>query len=274
MSRLEVLVATMRQDDFSLYDKMNIKTDALFMNQADRNDCAVQAFGANSARMYTTDTIGVSVNRNFCLMRAKGEICVLADDDIEYDDDYEQKILSEFDSNPKADVIIFNITTSTPEHGRIPPLIKKPGRMHIYSKNPYGAPRMVFRRLSVLKACVSFSPFFGGGHMFSNGEDSIWLNALIKAGLKVYLSDKHIATVEYNESTWFTKDMKKRMYARGALLEARSSATCLFYILYYTFLRNRGKLSRADTFRWLMNGRRGYKDIISYEDFCERQRRG
>ncbi len=271
MSRLEVLVATMRQVDFSLYDKMNIKTDALFANQADRTDNSVQIFGENTARMYTTDTIGASINRNFALMHAKGEICILADDDLVYDDDYEQKILSEFDANPKADVIIFNITTSTPEYGRIPPLIKKPGRMHTYSKNPYGAPRMAFRRLSVLKSCVSFSTLFGGGSgMFLNGEDSLWLNALLKAGLKVYLSDKHIATVEYGESTWFTKDMKKRMYSRGAVLEARSKATCVLYILYYTFLRNRGKLSRKETFKWLMNGRRGYREAVSYEQFVER----
>ena len=42
-------------------------------------------------------------------MRASSDIVVLADDDVHYVDDYEEKIIKAFEEKPDADMIIFNI---------------------------------------------------------------------------------------------------------------------------------------------------------------------
>jgi len=108
MTMFEILCVTMHQRDFSKIREMNIHSDVVFANQADRTEKQQIEFEGHTARMITTDTRGVGINRNTALMYAQGEICLFADDDVTYDDDMEQRVLAEFDSHPDADVMIFH----------------------------------------------------------------------------------------------------------------------------------------------------------------------
>ena len=77
---IEVLVATMGQTDCSLAEKMNIKTSAVIANQSQRWD--YEEADRGRVRMLSTDTKGVGINRNFALELSKGDILLLADDDM------------------------------------------------------------------------------------------------------------------------------------------------------------------------------------------------
>ena len=46
----------------------------------------------NLIRMYSTDSKGVGINRNLALTLSKGDILLLADDDVIYTDDYAANI--------------------------------------------------------------------------------------------------------------------------------------------------------------------------------------
>ena len=109
MSKFEILCVTMHQTDFSKIQQMNIHSDVFFANQADRTALETLEFDGHKARMLTTDTRGVGVNRNMTLQYAQGDICLFADDDVTYCDDMEQRVLAEFDAHPDADVMIFHL---------------------------------------------------------------------------------------------------------------------------------------------------------------------
>src|SRR5690554_3439396 len=105
---LQVLVSTMHQNDFSILGKMRISTDAIVVNQCDRNDYNEFDYKNRKIRFFSCLERGVGLSRNTALMRASADICLFADDDVVYSENYESVILNEFVNNPKADVIIFN----------------------------------------------------------------------------------------------------------------------------------------------------------------------
>ena len=68
--RVQVVVATMHQKDFSKYSDMNLKTDAVFANQTIGNEKKSVNIGGKLVEMVSTDTRGVGINRNIGLMNA------------------------------------------------------------------------------------------------------------------------------------------------------------------------------------------------------------
>ena len=155
MSAFEILCVTMAQTDFSKIQKMNIHSDVIFANQADRTDFAEYGFDGHRARMITTETRGVGINRNLALMYAQGEICLFADDDVTYDDDMEVRVLAEFAAHPDADIIVFHLDTDSERKQIQYSTTKKWSR---FSRQPWGAVRIAFRLESARKANLWFSP--------------------------------------------------------------------------------------------------------------------
>ena len=268
-NRLEVLCVTMGQTDFRKIEEMNISSNVLFANQAETTSFSEMTFQGNCARMVTTETRGVGVNRNIALNYAKEEICLLADDDMRYVDGYEAIILKEFADNPAADIIIFNIGTSTPEIGRMPTQIKKKHYMHKWSKNPFGAPRIAFRKASVLKSNIRFSPYFGGGGVFRNGEDTIWLKQMMASGLKVLLSTQYIGEVSYAVSTCYSDNLEERIYTTGAITAASETFMKPLYFVYYTMIRRYEKVPKAKAIRLFLDGMKGYSQLVTFQCYSK-----
>lgn len=105
---IEVLCATMHQNDFSNYYAMNIHDcDVIFANQSDEFSYQEMTVGANSVKMLTTTTRGVGKNRNLALVMASSEILLLADDDLTYEPDMPQMVSAGFQCFPDADMIVF-----------------------------------------------------------------------------------------------------------------------------------------------------------------------
>ena len=62
--KLEVLVTTMHQTDFSKYYDMILSTNAVIANQADCNCEETKIIGGHTVKLITTHTRGLSLNRN------------------------------------------------------------------------------------------------------------------------------------------------------------------------------------------------------------------
>ena len=107
--KIQVLIATMNQKDHNLLKKMNISTDAIVGNQCDFNSIENFIYNGNNIVYLNFKEKGVGLNRNNCLMRATGDICLFADDDMIYVNDYSKLVENAFLENPTADVIIFNL---------------------------------------------------------------------------------------------------------------------------------------------------------------------
>ena len=214
----EILCVTMHQTDFSKLTEMNIRSNAVFSNQADRTAYEEYEFDGHKAKMITTATRGVGVNRNLALTYASADLLLLADDDIRYCDECEEIVLNAFESNPKADVILFNFESLNPD--RPEAITQKTHRVRWYNALKYGAFRIAVRREALLRKNITFSRLFGGGTRHSAGEDNLFITNCLQAGLRVISHTAVLGTVRQEESTWFRGYNEKYYRDRGALFAA------------------------------------------------------
>lgn len=262
MREFEILCVTMKQQDFSKLKEMNIHSDVIFANQA--NDTRYDELvydGVHTARMITTQTRGVGINRNLALTYADAEICLFADDDVTYCNNMEQIVISEFRAHQDADVFIFHLDTDS---NRKQVKYAKTFKHHAWQRMPWGAVRIAVRLEAVRKANVWFSLLFGGGCIFPSGEDSMWLKTAQKHGLKFYVSAKTIGKVSFEESTWFTGIDEKYFYGRGAYYSAAHPYTWLVWMIYMLFRLKDGTLTKTERLNWMLRGRIGYKKMKGY----------
>ena len=265
MSKFEVLCVTMHQNDFSKIKEMNIKSDVVFANQCDHTSYEEMEFEGHTAKMISTQTRGVGRNRNLALTYASADICMLADDDVRYDDDMEERILGEFEKHPDADIIIFHFETDN--LSRKLRQYKTTRKCPPWERMPWGTFRAAFRLESVRKANIWFSTLFGGGCIFPSGEDSMWFIDAKKAGLTFYVSKETIGTVCFDTSTWFTGYNEKYFFGKGAFYQAARSNLVYLWMLYFSFRVRRGDLTWKEKMKWMLYGKDGYKKMLSFDAY-------
>ena len=255
MSKVEVLCATMHQKDFSKIADMNIQSDVVFANQADDFRYDEVSFGKNCARMITTNTRGVGINRNIALMYARGEYLLFSDDDLKYVEKYTQIIEEAFLQIPDADCIIFNIETVGSDRKRRKN--EKIKRVRWYNALNYGAVRIAVKQLSVRRDNIMFNRNYGGGTPFSCGEDTLYIVDMLKNKFKIYTYSKTIATVDQNQSTWFKGYNEKYFYDKGVLYASISrfwaSALCLQNLMRHPDYKKNG-LTFLAAYQWMIRG--------------------
>ncbi|MDP4117858.1 MAG: glycosyltransferase family A protein [Bacillota bacterium] len=97
MLSLQVLVVSMNQKNISIIENSNIKSDVIISNQCSKNEVEIFTKCSKEILMLSFAERGVGLNRNNALMRAKADICVFADDDMKYVDNYEEIITKAFE---------------------------------------------------------------------------------------------------------------------------------------------------------------------------------
>lgn len=217
--KVQVLVAAMHQNDHSLLEKMNIRSDAIIGNQCDRNEIETFQWNGHNIRYLSFSERGVGLNRNNALMRADGEICLFADDDMVYVDDYVDVVTKAFSENSNADVIVFNLIEPKPTRF----VIRKKTRVNYFNYLRYGTARVAVRLNSVKGNAIYFNQCFGGGTEHCHGEDNLFLTACLNKGLKIYAVPEYIAQLtEERASSWNTGYDEKYLKDQGVLYRAIS----------------------------------------------------
>lgn len=227
---LQVLISTVDQKDFSLLEKMNIQSDAVVVNQCDKNMVEDFVFRGHRIKWISMSGRGVGLSRNSALAYADADIVLWADDDMVYFEGYREKVLRAFQENPKADIICFNLNIY---QGNI--LIDgnyhtKKKRLSLINCMRYGAPAVSARRKVILKNNLSFSLLFGGGAEFSSGEDSLFLCDCVKKKLYLLADPEVLANVYNQDSTWFCGYTDKFFTDKGVFYCV--AFPHLYYILF------------------------------------------
>lgn len=264
-SRVEVLLATMGRHDMGIAAQMNVQTPMVIANQ-----CGAYGYEEDAARglrMVSTATRGVGINRNIGLMHARGEILLFADDDMVYADGYEKLMLDAYEQLPDADVIIFSIDMI--RGGKhLNTYLNRTRRISAAGALKYGTYCVSVRRRSLEKANLKFTALFGGGAIYSSGEDSLFLMDCFRAGFKVYTHSAVIGCNMCGESTWFRGYNEKYFYDKGAWL------ACAFGLMrrpvqLYFGLRFRGmtKVPFKKRMKLMSSGIRGFDRLLSYEQW-------
>lgn len=217
--RIQVLVATMNQTDHSLVEKMNIQTDAIIANQCNNNSVEEFFHCSQKIKYLNFAEKGVGLNRNNALMRAEADICLFADDDMIYVNNYAQIIEKSFLENPKADVIVFNLH----EKNTTRKTITKKCKVGYFNYLRYGTARIAVRLSSIKKNAIYFNQCFGGGTEHCHGEDNLFLNSCLKKGLNIIAIPEYLAELtEERESSWNKGYDDKYLQDQGILYRALS----------------------------------------------------
>ncbi len=199
----EVLCATMHQTDFSKIKEMNIQSNVVFANQADHTAYEEYEFDGHTAKMITTSTRGASMNRNIAIATASADVVIFADDDQIFVDGYERIVLDEFDKCPDADAIKFFVQSTNPER---PLSYKKANTLKKATKRSIrsaGVHCLAIKRNFLLDNNIFFDVRIGPGRRIYCGEDSVFINLLIKHGAVVYHSPELVSYVKQEDSSWF-----------------------------------------------------------------------
>ncbi len=228
----QLLVSTLNQNDYSLLDNMNIQTDSIIINQCDKYYFDEFIYKENKIKFYSFNERGDGLSRNNALMRATGDICLFADEDVTYVENYEKIILNAFEIRPKADIIVFNVPSTNKDRPTY--IINKNKKVRWFNCLRYGAVKIAIRTEKVRSANIFFSLNFGGGAKYCSGEDSLFIAECIKKGLKVFTCKDIIGYVSQKESTWFNGYNEKFFYDKGvffACLSKRWAKLLCFQLL-------------------------------------------
>lgn len=264
MMNIQVLVAAMHQKDTSLAEKMNIRCSAIIANQADREEISRTSANFGEIKMITTETRGVGLNRNIALMAASADVLLFSDDDVVYNDDMPKRVAAAFDEIPTADVIIFgmdivkNCEVTEKRH-------LKTGRLHVWNSMRFGTYTVAVRRSSIVKKNITFNQCFGGGCVFSAGEDSLFIKSCFDAGLRVYSYDYVLGTCAKDSSTWFVGHNEKYFYDKGVLVRNLFPRTAYLMALYFGIrFKRKTDLGVMQRLKYIYSGVRCGKRMIPY----------
>ena len=261
---LEVLVAAVGQADRSLAEKMNIQAHMVIANQCGHWGYEESPDGA--VRMLSTDTKGVGVNRNLAMQLSKADILLFADDDVTYYDGTLQGVIDAFRELPDADVIFFgmDMTRKDKIFERRRNRVK---RLHIWNSLRYGAARMAIRREAIVKHRLAFSPLFGGGSCYGNGEDTLLIRDCFRAGLKVYAHSYVLGKCAKDSSSWFSGYNEKYFYDWGALIACAFPKVKRLIKWYFALkLSKKSKVPLKSVLAQMNMGIKGFRHLRPYEE--------
>lgn len=221
---------------------MNLQTDAVIANQCGRNEVLEDVINGHRVKMISTDTTGVSVNRNIAYEHMFSDIDFLmfSDDDLIYKDGYDRIIEEEFNHHPEAQAIKFNLCNISESRKIVmKPITKyeKATRFNMSSSGVWGA---VFMRKHLDNLNIKFHESFGPGREYYCGEDSIFINQVMKR-IKFYRSPLVVADIDQSESSWYTGVTSKNLRVRGMVSAINHPTLCYFYAAVGAFRQARRK---------------------------------
>ena len=245
MGKIEVLVTTMFEKDTSKYESMNLQTDAIIANQSDDCFYIEKRKGDSTVKMITTNTRGVSRNRNIAITYCSGDIIIFADDDQVFVDGYAQTVENEFEKCPNADAIKFYCESTNKDR---PMSFKRPAKLHKSNKRELmsaGVHCLAVRREYLLSKNIAFQANIGPGEKIICGEDTAFYFDLLTKGARIYATPTFLSYIDQGESSWFKGYNEKyfksvgyiysRTYGRMARLAILRRAYRLWGKTDYTF---------------------------------------
>lgn len=181
----EILLSTQHRTSLDFLNPMFAKAslknaNILIVNQTDRGNELVS--NQANVRVINSYEKGSPLSRNLAIENAKGEICLFADDDIIYFENYLNTILDTYNDNPEADLITFEAVDN--DNVRYMKYAKE-GRYD--GKEFYVNTYVIsFKREAVQKSKTLFNPLFGVGSVFPGSTEFFFMQKAFKNGLNMF----------------------------------------------------------------------------------------
>jgi len=201
--KLEILVSTMNKTSLSFLESMfpyhkleNL--NILIINQTDIGNKLVSSY--NNIRIINSYIKGLSKSRNLAIENAIGDVCLIADDDVEYSSNFENIIVSAFEKLQEASIIRFRIDTFSGEVYKTYPKTSK----RLFKKKEIentSSIEIAFKRKDIIENKITFNTFFGLGSSFPSGEEYLFLKDTLRKGLQIYFQNTVIVKHKLESST-------------------------------------------------------------------------
>lgn len=243
---LEVLVSTMNieneKEHLVLIKKMNIKTKSLTINQISDAKMSENPVTSNVRnRMISKNEIGLGKSRNLAIKESKEDICILADDDLIYEQDYDKIVKEEYKKNKNIDIICFLVESNNNKRKVKKMRTSKIGKLRAMR---ICSCQITFKKNRIVENNIKFDEKFGAGTYYDRGEETIFLWECIDKGLKIKFVNKKIAHVNQEESTWFKGYDKTFFEKQGAVFYRMSPK--LFKLLIFQFAIRKYRLYKEN----------------------------
>ena len=262
---VQLLISCVDKNIPELIKKLQLESPAVIVNQCDEDKEEHVKEAGFPVDIYYRNERGVGRSRNLALSKADTDICLFGDEDIVYVKGYEALIKAEFAEHPEADGIMFQVEVS-PERKTYQN--DEWGEVNLWNCGRYPAYSMAFRREKLLKTGVKFSLLFGGGAPYSNGEDSLFIREVIKAGMKIYKSPVCIGEEIPRPSTWFTGYHEKFFFDRGVLYYFLYGAAAPIWGFRFVFTKRKEmcrEMPWIKAFKLLLDGIKQGKNLAQKE---------
>ena len=135
---------------------------------------------------------GLSRNRNNVLAIAKGEVCLLADDDVRYRPENLQVLREVFRADQSLDVACFKIATP-PGEGEYKDYASEAYLLNGKNGHYISSLEIAFRLDAVKRKGISFDERFGlGSDLIQYGEEAVFIHDCLRSGLVVKYIPRYV----------------------------------------------------------------------------------
>ncbi len=236
--KLEILISTMNRTSLSFLFQMfpchNLEAlNILIVNQTRKGNELKSDF--QNIRILNSYNQGLSFSRNLALENTIGDICLIADDDVEFLIDFDKIILNTFSKNKMFSVILFKITTFSGKAYKSYPKASKRLSNKRDLRNSSSI-EIAFNRRDIVENHIGFNLLFGLGGHFQSGEEYLFLKEILKHKLYIYFENEFIVKHSFERST---SNMGSDAFvkARAALYyNENGNLSYLFLIKYVIYL--------------------------------------
>ena len=248
----------MHQNDFEIIEKSNVQSDALIINQCDKNETREVTGGKYSHRMISTTDRGLSKSRNLAIKNSKGDIGIICDDDEIFYENYQETIINAFKNYPQADIIIFSITNCQNNIPRIYPSHAK--KLNFLDCLKVASYEISFRLNKIKENNIWFDEKIGSGISKAGGEENIFLHECLRKGLSIYFIPITIAKLHPSISQWSQHMFSKEYFIDRGIFTKKLIGGKLFafiYSIYFTIVKYplyKSKMNMFNAFKYMLYG--------------------
>ena len=232
---LEILISTKDRDNLDFLNNIFVNYNAhsipiLIINQTQNLNFSCPH--SDNINLINVNEIGLSKSRNLAIENAKADICLLADDDIVYENNFESIILNAFNLNPSADVITFKMNDFKGNSFKDYPIIKKHNKKSLSFVNSVV---IAFRRNSIISNKVFFDENFGLGSTFQTADEYVFLRNALNLNLNIVFHNEVILSHPVDSSG---KDVAsdRILFAKGALFYKYYNVLSFLKLIHYLYL--------------------------------------
>jgi len=232
---LEILISTKDRDNLDFLNNIFVNYNAhsipiLIINQTQNLNFSCPH--SDNINLINVNEIGLSKSRNLAIENAKADICLLADDDIVYENNFESIIINAFNLNPSADIITFKMNDFKGNSFKDYPIIKKHNKKSLSFVNSVV---IAFRRNSIISNKVFFDENFGLGSTFQTADEYVFLRNALNLNLNIVFHNEVILSHPVDSSG---KDVAsdRILFAKGALFYKYYNILSFLKLIHYLYL--------------------------------------